>query len=308
MKIDGRPFFLFLIVFLLFTARYIQSQPKQICLSIDDLPLVSYGESDSVFLTGLFDHLLESLKSNEIPAIGFVNGNRLYDEGRLLNYRVEWLNRWAEAGLELGNHTFSHPDYHKSNLNDFTADLLKNEPILKKILSDHGQSLRYFRYPFLHTGMSRETTDSLDRFLAMHGYLTAPVTVDNGDYLFAKAYHLAWKAGDTALMRKTRSEYLISLEQKLQLSEKKSQVLFGRQIPQILLIHASMLNADMTNDLAALIRRKGYVFVPLDEALKDAAYQTNITIFSAWGISWLDRWALSLGISGGPFRQDPAKE
>jgi peptidoglycan/xylan/chitin deacetylase (PgdA/CDA1 family) len=308
MNTVGRLFFPILIVFQLSIPVCLYSQPKHICLSMDDLPMVNYGVTDSVFLTALFDRLLVTLKANDIPAVGFVNGNRLYDDGRFLIYRMGWLNRWASQGMELGNHTFSHPDYHKSSMEDFTADLLKNEPILKKILGDHGQSLHYFRHPYLHTGMSRERTDSLDRFLVSHGYQTAPVTVDNGDYLFAKAYHLAFKAGDTALMRKTRNDHLTSLEQKLQLSEEKSQALFGRQIPQILLIHANMLNADCLDDLIAVIRRNGYGFVTMDEALKDPAYQTSITIFSARGISWLDRWALTLGISGGPFRQVPEKD
>lgn len=36
-----------------------------------------------------------------------------------------------------------------------------------------------------------------------------------------------------------------------------------------------------------------YSFISMKDALKDEAYQTEITIYNNWGISWLDRWALS---------------
>jgi peptidoglycan/xylan/chitin deacetylase (PgdA/CDA1 family) len=42
-----------------------------------------------------------------------------------------------------------------------------------------------------------------------------------------------------------------------------------REPPQILLIHASQMNADMMPELLAMFRRRGYSFISLDRALAD---------------------------------------
>lgn len=49
-----------------------------------------------------------------------------------------------------------------------------------------------------------------------------------------------------------------------------------------------------------------FVFIGMDEALKDNAYHTEITIYGNWGISWIDRWALSRGKTGDFFKDEPA--
>ena len=77
--IDGMRFkFFFTVLFLSVTVFHSYGQKKQICFTFDDLPMVSYGINDTIFQEGLFDNLIGSLKSNEIPAIGFVNEQKLY--------------------------------------------------------------------------------------------------------------------------------------------------------------------------------------------------------------------------------------
>lgn len=38
-------------------------------------------------------------------------------------------------------------------------------------------------------------------------------------------------------------------------------------------MHANELNADVFAELIAATRRRGYTLIPLDEAMRDAAYQ-----------------------------------
>ena len=70
-------------------------------------------------------------------------------------------------------------------------------------------------------------------------------------------------------------------------------------------MHASFLNSDYTDSLAALFRKNNYTFISMDKALEDPVYQTQITVFGIWGISWLDKWALSKGKKGDFFREEP---
>ena len=103
-------------------------QQKKVCFTFDDLPVVNYGITDSVYQKALFNKIVFSLKTNNVPAIGFVNGRKLYDNKNEIQYQVGLLENWVSSGLELGNHTFSHPDYNKVSFSNYTDDLIKENP------------------------------------------------------------------------------------------------------------------------------------------------------------------------------------
>jgi peptidoglycan/xylan/chitin deacetylase (PgdA/CDA1 family) len=290
---------------LLIFATSAYGQNRQVCFSFDDLPVVGYGITDTTFQKQVTDRLVGSLAKNRIPAIGFVNEKKMYEAGRVSQFQTGLLKSWLDNRLELGNHTYSHPDYNTVSYREFTEDLLKGETLTRKLLMEKGKTLKYFRHPFLHVGPTRAKADSLDAFLASHGYTTAPVTIDNEDYLFALAYHRANNKKDTALMKRIGTDFLLYMEAKMKYYEKQSVALFGREIPQILLLHASLLNADYTDALAAIFRKNNYSFISMDKVLEDVAYQTEVTVYGKWGISWIDKWALSLGKKGDFFKEEP---
>jgi len=293
-------------VSLLLSSLSSYSQKKLVCFSIDDLPLVSYGISDTVVQREIMGKLIASLTKNKIPAIGFVNEIKLYPNNQLSLFQVGLLNKWVEHNLELGNHTYSHPDYNSLTLHEYSKDILKGEEITKQILKQKGRSLDYFRHPFLHTGNSKEKSDSLNVFLSSHGYTVAPVTIDNEDYLFALAYKRALDKNDRALMKQIGTDYVDYMEQKVLYFERQALQLFNRPIKQILLFHASALNADYVDALAQMFRKNNYEFITMKEALKDNAYNSPVIRYGNWGISWIDRWALSQGKKGDFFKGDPA--
>jgi len=280
-------------------------QKKRVCFTIDDLPLVTYGIIDSVYQKNLMANLVDGLVNNKIPAIGFVNETKLYHEDQLVPFRVQLLQYWIENGLELGNHTFSHPDYNGRSLKSFGEDVVKGEEITKQILHQKGKTLTYFRHPFLHTGSTKAKHDSLADFLEARNYTVAPVTIDDDDYLFALAYKRAQDKDDHTLMKQIGADYIAYMEKKVLHFEKQAQGVFGRNISQILLIHANQLNADYMPHLAEVFRQNNYDFIALEKALQDEAYTTPVTVFGTWGISWLDRWALSQGKKGDFFKNDP---
>lgn len=280
-------------------------QPKQLCVTVDDLPVVAYGVTDTTGQRGIMEGLVQGLAEWRVPAVGFVNEQRLYGRTGLLQFQVSLVEQWLDGGLELGNHTCSHPDFNTFSCEAFFADVVRGETVTKRLLQHRGKSLRYFRHPFLHTGPTKAKADSLSMFLAGRGYTIAPVTVDTDDYLFAVAYHRAAMKHDTALSSRIGRDYVAYMEEKLMYFERQSVRLFGRPIAQVLLVHASRLNADHMGALLAMCRRNGYTFAPLHEVLQDRAYSTPVTVYGRYGISWLDRWALSQGKSGEFFRDEP---
>ena len=271
-----------------------QTRPSRvIAVTFDDLPVagpVPKADRDEVFRL-----LLAAIVRNRIPAIGFVNESQLGPLGEPNPVEVARLRAWRDAGLLLGNHTFSHPDFNQTPLPEFEQQILDGETVTRALLKERGRRPRFFRHPFLHTGRSIAVRDSLNRFLSQHGYRVAPVTIDNSDWIFAAAYEHALARGDSAMVAGVGAAYLPYMERKLAYWERQSTALFGREIHQVLLIHANRLNADWLDDLVTMFRKRGYRLIPLEEALRDPAFTTPDSYAGPAGISWLHRWALTRG-------------
>jgi len=281
------------------------SQTREVCFTIDDLPVVNYGIQEEAYLEGITAQLISHFDTYEIPAIGFLNETKLFREGGLSSFQLKLLEMWLKNGYELGNHTYSHMNYHAATFEDYTADIIKGEKESRPLIEKYGHELKYFRHPYLRVGLTKEKHDSLTQFLEQNGYEEAPVTIDNDDYLFAKAYHEALVMHDSATMSKIGKDYITYMEEKIHYFEGASQKLWNRNIKHILLLHANKLNADYLDELAEMYQKNGYDFISLKEALTDPVYQQEISRYGDWGISWIDRWALSMGKKGDFFKDDP---
>ena len=271
-----------------------QAQLQTVAVTIDDLPVVS-TRGDLKNRRQITKKLLGHIKKAKVPAIGFVNENKLYAKDKRDEKQIDLLRQWIDAGLELGNHTFSHPSLNRIELAEYEADLLKGETITKDLLRSKGREMRYFRHPFLQTGRTMEIKEKFDSFLLEHGYTVAPITFDNADYIFSRAYDIAYDRKDKKLMKQVGDAYVPYMEAKLDYWERQSVKLFGREVSQTLLIHANFINSDYFDDLAVMFVRRGYKFIDLETALKDDAYKLPDTFIGGAGISWLHRWALGRG-------------
>src|SRR4029079_849913 len=96
-----------------------------------------------------------------------------------------------------------------------------------------------------------------------------------------------------ACVRRTRDAYLEYTDRMVEWFETLAREDFGRDIPQILLIHANDLHADALYALLSRLERRGYRWVTLDEAMKDAAYRTPDRFVGTFGPSWLHRWRVA---------------
>lgn len=286
--------FALFIIFLLGISSFAQTTQRTVAVTIDDLPVIS-TRRDLKNRQEITRKLLGHIKKAKIPAIGFVNENKLYDGEKRDEKQVDLLRMWVDAGLELGNHTFSHRSLNNIPLSDYQADVLKGEAVTRELLGKKGMQIRFFRHPFLQTGRSLDVKSQFDAFLKQHGYTIAPITFDNADYIFSRAYDNAFDKGDLVSMKKVGEAYVPYMEAKLEYWERQSLKLLGREMSQTLLIHANFINSDYLDDLTAMFGRRGYKFVTLEEALKDEAYRRPDTYIGPAGISWLHRWAREKG-------------
>lgn len=265
-----------------------KAQGREIAVTFDDLP-ASQGNLEE--MRSITKRLMESFKRTGVPVIGFVNEAKLYRRGET-DARIELLRQWLDAGFELGNHTFSHINLQKAALADYEDDVVRGETVTRMLLAEHKMKLRYFRHPFLFTGTTPEYKKGLADFLAARGYTVAPVTIDNGDYIFADVYFKAKKRGDAETAKRVADAYMPYMESVLEHFEKLSSETFGREIKQTLLLHANEINADRFEELAAMLKRRGYAFITLEAALKDPAYGEQDALYKN-GISWMHRWRLA---------------
>src|SRR3954447_2720882 len=218
---------------------------REVAITFDDLPAVSVVPRDLAAARDLTTTLLRAIAAHHVPAIGFVNEDKLNaSDGAVDPQRVDLLRRWLDAGLELGNHSYAHRDLNLVPLADFEGDVVMGERVTKALMAERGRTVRFFRHPFLHVGRDLGTKMQFERFLSARGYRVAPVTIDNDEYLFAAAYDRAAARGDAETAMKVADAYVPYMERKAGFFERNSRELFGREMRQILLIHANRLNAD----------------------------------------------------------------
>ena len=278
---------------------------RRVAITIDDLPAVSRNFRSDADRERITRQLVTALERHRVPAIGFVNEGKLYRDGKLHAPAVDLLRQWTRAGLELGNHSYSHFDLHVVDLPTYLADVARGDSVTRALLAGERRVPRYFRHPFLHTGRTLDVRAQVDSVLVRHGYRVAPVTIDNGDYLFAAAYDNALARRDSAEAKRIATLYIDYRDRVFAYYEAQSTAIVGREIPQVLLMHANLLNADRFDDLARMIARRGYTFAKLDEVLEDSVYRSTDTYVGPGGITWLHRWALTRGLRGAIFAGEP---
>jgi peptidoglycan/xylan/chitin deacetylase (PgdA/CDA1 family) len=264
---------------------------RRVAITIDDGPVV--GEmGDLERFQRISNGLIGSLAAEKVPATIFVNERQLNVPGQR-DARAMVLEQWLDAGFDLANHTYSHPSLNQVPLWQYEDDVVRGDVIMRPLVERRGRKLEWFRYPFLHSGTTGEVHQAVIDFLARRGYRAAPVTVDYADYTFAGVFRNQRMAGDEEVAERIKSAYLEQVDLGFEYAEQASAELFGREIPQILLIHCNELNALTLRDTIRRLRKRGYTFIPLGEAMADAAYARSDTFVGPGG-SWLSRTATAM--------------
>jgi peptidoglycan/xylan/chitin deacetylase (PgdA/CDA1 family) len=261
---------------------------RRVAITIDDGPVVN-EMTDLGNFQRITNGLIGSFQAERVPVIMFVNERQLNVPGQR-DARAAVVEQWLNAGFEVGNHAYSHKSASNVPVDEFTDDVVKGEVITRAILERRGQQLVWLRYPYLHSGATAEAHQAIVDFLEKRKYRHAPVTVDYADYTFAGAYTRELRRGNIDLAEKIKQAYLDQVDVGFHYAEQFSLELFGREIPQILLIHCNELNSVTLRESIARMRKRGYTFITLEEAMRDEAYQRQDT-FAGPGGSWLSRTA-----------------
>jgi peptidoglycan/xylan/chitin deacetylase (PgdA/CDA1 family) len=271
-----------------------QKVDRQVAVTIDDLPAGMADRLPAADITALTAKLLGTLRDQKIPVVGFVNEKKLYKTGEV-DERIKALQMWLDYGFELGNHTYSHASLNQVGLKAWEEEVIRGESVTNTLLAPRKMKLRYFRHPYLDTGRDLMTRRQAEAFLVERGYRIAPITLDGWDWMFAGLYEDAKKRNDTALQQQIVKEYLAYHDAVFAYSEQLSVKVVGYEPKQILLLHASNLEADHIGELMDVLRKRGYRFITLEDALGDTAYSLPDEYVGEEGTGWLDHWAITQG-------------
>src|SRR5262245_4722436 len=284
-----------------------RTSDRAVAITFDDLPATAAGmpARDVASLQDVTRRLLATINRYNIPAVGFVTEHGLFVDDTSES-RIGALRMWLDAGLELGNHTYSHRDLNSTPLEEFEADTLRGAAVTRQLMEERGHALRYFRHPFLHVGRDIGTRRAFEAFLADHGYIVAPVTVDTDDFVYAAAYASALRRNNPAAASRIAADYPRYMEEVFSYFEEVSRRVTGREIPQVVLLHANRLNADRFDQIAGMLVRRGYRFVSLSQALADPAYQLRDDFVGAPSNSWFNHWEVTAGRKPIPTPAAPA--
>lgn len=265
---------------------------RRVAITIDDCPVVN-EMTDLGNFQRITNGLIGSFQIEKVPVTVFINERQLNVPGQR-DARAAVLDQWLTAGFELGSHTYSHLSASNVPVDQFLDDVVKGEVITRPALERRGQQLVWLRYPYLHSGATAETHQTIVNFLEQRKYRVAPVTVDYADYTFAGAFTREIRRGNVDVADKIRLAYLDQIDVGFNYAERSSKELYGREIAQILLIHCNELNSVSLRDSIARMRTRGYSFISLSEAMQDEAFQRPDT-FAGPGGSWLSRTATVTG-------------
>ncbi|HUZ97665.1 MAG TPA: polysaccharide deacetylase family protein [Edaphobacter sp.] len=276
------------VLFCLLCVSTTLAQSPSVALTFDDLPAA--GTSDTTEIRAINLAILNSLDRHHAPATAFVIGQNAH----LTSESWPMLEEWKHRGYTLGNHTWSHPNFADLTIVQEEDDILKGERAIAPLLAP---GIKFLRFPYNGTGDTSEKHDAILSFLKAHHYQIATCTIDNEDYVFAAVYNKMLARHDADAAARLRAAYLDYTATEIDYYTHLHKQIFGREIPHVMLLHASRLNADMINQVLALFTVRGYQFVTLTQAQSDPGYATPDTYATKYGPMWGYRWAKELGIS-----------
>jgi peptidoglycan/xylan/chitin deacetylase (PgdA/CDA1 family) len=245
---------------------------QDIAFTWDDLPshsLLPPGETR----VNIARQIIAAMKAANLPPVyGFMNGAKTEREP----LATPVLQEWRDAGLPLGNHTWSHMNLNEASLAEWEADVLKNEAPLESYMRNG--DWHWFRYPFLAEGDTPDKRNAARAFLAQHGYKIAAVTMEFDDWAYNEPYARCVAKGDTVAIDRLAANYLAAAEAAIGHARGLSKQLYGRDIPYVLLMHVGALDARMLPQLLKLYSERGFRFIRLEDAEKDPFYKNDLDL------------------------------
>lgn len=258
----------------------LKADERKIAITFDDLPIVFQGRYDKETQIKIFNDILHTLEKYRVKAAGFVVGRKVKKQ-----YHRDLLKKFTAHGHRIGNHSYSHFDLNRTDVNTYVEDIVRGS----KTVAPYINGVEYYRYPLLHRGNSVEKREAVYEYLKKRGIKIAHVSIDNDEYAFNVPAYRAWKANDSDALKDTGKKYIEHMLSRLDFYEQLSEKKIGRSMKHVLLLHMNLLNSLFLGDLLEEMRKRGWKFITMEEAVKDPVYSLKDSYSGPKGVGWLER-------------------
>jgi peptidoglycan-N-acetylglucosamine deacetylase len=240
-----------------------------VALTFDDVPAGGGLHVDETRV-GIITRLINELNANHLKGIyGFVNATDISDDPDL----QQALRLWLAAGMNIGNHTFDHPALDDTTADAYIHDIAINEPTLRQY--DPTGDWHWFRYPYLEEGNTLEKREAVRGWLLQHGYRIAQVTLNFQDDDWDDPYGRCLAKHDQAGIDWLKQSYMENAVEFIREGREEQIVAFGREVPNVLLLHETDFTTLMLPDLMKLLRSEGFRFASIAKIERDPIYSLD---------------------------------
>lgn len=229
---------------------------KRIALTYDDAP-----RSDGQVYTGAerATALIEALDDVDAGPVAFFVTTRGLSGQPDGAARIA---RYAAAGHLIANHSHTHPWCHKTDTDEYLADIDTAESLLK----DFDNRRPWFRFPFLDEGRSEQKIADIANGLEARGLANGYVTIDNYDWYVDRKLQSALEAGQSVDYDKLGQFYVRMLLYAAEYYDSLAVQMLNESPVHVLLLHENDLAAMYADDLVRALRASGWTIVSPDEA------------------------------------------
>jgi peptidoglycan-N-acetylglucosamine deacetylase len=240
-----------------------------VALTFDDLPAAGGLSPDDTRLR-IASTLAAELNTQHIKGVyGFVTAEDLPGDPDT----QQALHAWVDAGMNIGNHTWSHPSLNNVSAADFERQIASDEPALRQYADKRGW--RWFRYPYLEEGNTLVKRDDVRAWLHAHGYRIADVTLNFEDDDWSDPYGRCLAQHNEADIAWLKQSYIENAAEFIRLEREEELIAFGHEIPNVLLLHETAFTTLMLPSLIDLLRQEGFRFAPIRKVEKNPAYRVD---------------------------------
>jgi len=241
----------------------------RVAFTLDDIPLWPRSYPPPGFtIASIMQRISDALVRNGVPGVyGFGNSWSLVQHREL----GAVLDAWRAAGHHVGNHTHAHPVLTEIDAIRYCGEIDLADRHLEPWLAK--APTRYFRYTLCHWGDTEEKRAKVLAHLAAQNYKPADVTSWWHEWHWNRAWRNASDRGDSEAMASLEREFVEACVAQMRYDHGALSGWFGRDVPMIALGHTVPFFAKVADALFERFVAEGMVFVPLEEATSDPAYE-----------------------------------
>jgi peptidoglycan/xylan/chitin deacetylase (PgdA/CDA1 family) len=240
---------------------------RQVAVTMDD---VNWAAIPEPFAESALARILEAVGSRK-AALLVIGRNVENATGRRI------LEAWSGAGHVIGNHTYDHRPLYQAGPRAFIEAIEKNEPLV----AGYPTFRRWFRFPQLKEGDSREARDAVRSFLDRTGYHNAHVTIDTSDWYYDQRLRQRLETNSNYPVEKFREPYIRHVLDRARYYDGLSVDVLGRSVRHTLLVHYNLLNALFLRDVLDALASEGFDTIDAEEAYEDPVHRTRVDTLPA---------------------------